>query len=120
VNPLPFVQDIGVSKKFYGGVLGLTILEDHGNFVLFESGFAIHDGASLFRTIFGADDPSSECYGRANIVLYFEDAELDETYARVAQQIDLIHAIREEPWGQRVFRFFDPDRHVIELGEPPQ
>ncbi len=118
MNPLPFVKDVETSKQFYGGILGLRILEDHGNFVMFESGFAIHDGTSLFRTVFGADDPSSDYYGRANIVLYFEDADLDETYARVSGKIDLIHEIREETWGQRVFRFFDPDRHIVELGEP--
>ena len=30
----------------------------------------------------------------------------------------LVHPIRMEPWGQRVFRIFDPDKHVVELGEP--
>jgi hypothetical protein len=23
----------------------------------------------------------------------------------------------EHPWGQRVIRFYDPDRHIIEVGE---
>lgn len=118
MNPLPFVRDVESSKKFYTGVLGLAILEDHGDFVMFENGFAIHDGASLFKTVFGVDETNSNCYGRANLVLYFEVADLDERYARISGEIDLIHGIREEPWGQWVFRFFDPDRHVIEVGEP--
>ena len=25
--------------------------------------------------------------------------------------------MREYPWGQRVLRFYDPDGHIIELGE---
>lgn len=118
MNPLPFVKDIEISKKFYTGLLGMVILEDHGNFVMFESGFAIHDGASLFRTVFGIDDANDDCYGRGNLVLYFEDADLDKTHSRISGKIDLIHEIREEPWGQRVFRFLDPDRHIVELGEP--
>lgn len=118
VNPLPFVNDIERSKQFYADTLRLAVLEDHGTFVKFEGGFAIHDGASLHRTVFGVADARSTGYGRANLVLYFEDADLDKTYARISPEIDLIHAIRKEPWGQRVFRFFDPDRHVIELGEP--
>lgn len=85
---------------------------------MFENGMAIHDGASLFRTMFGVDDANSNYYGQANLVLYFEDADLDETYVRISRQIDLLHEIRDEPWDPRVFRFFDPDRHVIELGEP--
>ena len=24
----------------------------------------------------------------------------------------------EQPWGQRVFRIYDPDKHMVELGEP--
>jgi hypothetical protein len=25
--------------------------------------------------------------------------------------------MREQPWRQRVVRFYDPDRHIIEVGE---
>ena len=25
--------------------------------------------------------------------------------------------MREQPWRQRVVRFYDPDRHIIEIGE---
>ncbi|MEM9631519.1 MAG: VOC family protein [Pseudomonadota bacterium] len=118
VNPLPFVKDIETSKKFYTSTLGLSVLEDHGNFVMFESGFAIHDGAELFRTVFGVEETSATPYGRANLVLYFEDADIDKTFNRISPRVDLIHDIRKEPWGQRVFRFFDPDKHVVEVGEP--
>ncbi|MGD1882956.1 MAG: VOC family protein [Paracoccaceae bacterium] len=118
VNPLPFVKDIEASKRFYCSTLSLSILEDRGNFVKFANGFAMHDGGALFRTVFGVENTSALPYGRGNLVLYFEETNLDETFARISQDVVLIHAIREEPWGQRVFRFFDPDRHVIELGEP--
>jgi hypothetical protein len=30
----------------------------------------------------------------------------------------LLHPLREQPWGQRVFRCFDPDGHIVEVGEP--
>ncbi|WP_424540407.1 hypothetical protein [Sinorhizobium medicae] len=26
--------------------------------------------------------------------------------------------IERQAWGQRVFRFYDPDEHAIEVGEP--
>lgn len=120
VNPLPFVRDIETSKNFYTSTLGLSVVADHGNFVMFESGFAIHDGVDLFRSVFGIDEPSAIPYGRKNLVLYFEDADLDKAFDRISPRVELIHAIRKEPWGQRVFRFFDPDRHVVEVGEPQQ
>jgi catechol 2,3-dioxygenase-like lactoylglutathione lyase family enzyme len=118
VNPLPFVSDIKRSKEFYSGVLGLSIREDHGSFVMFEQGFAIHDGATLFRTVFSVEDTTSQPYGRANLVLYFEVPDLDAAYCRISPKVVVIHQIRTEPWGQRVFRFFDPDKHIVELGEP--
>jgi hypothetical protein len=29
----------------------------------------------------------------------------------------LIHGPREQPWGQRVVRLYDPDGHIVEVGE---
>ena len=34
-----------------------------------------------------------------------------------ASGVEFLHTIHEEPWGQFTFRFFDPDRHLIEVGE---
>ena len=28
-----------------------------------------------------------------------------------------VHPLFEHRWGQRVVRFYDPDRHIIEVGE---
>ncbi len=117
LNPLPFVGDIEKSKSFYSGILGLSVAHDHGSFVQFENGFAIHDGKSLFKTVFAQDDTVATPYGRGNLVLYFEDPELDAAFGRIAPHVSLIHEIRQEPWGQRVFRFFDPDQHIVEIGE---
>ena len=32
--------------------------------------------------------------------------------------VKLIHPIIEAPWGQKAFRAYDPDNHIIEFGEP--
>jgi hypothetical protein len=32
--------------------------------------------------------------------------------------VQFVHPLREHPWGQRVFRLYDPDGHIVELGEP--
>lgn len=118
VNPLPFVADIERAKGFYRDLLGLAVLADHGDFVRFEGGFALHEGAALHRTVFGEAPASGVPWGRDNLVLYFEVQDLDGTFDRLAGRVDLIHPIRREPWGQRVFRLRDPDRHVVEIGEP--
>lgn len=33
------------------------------------------------------------------------------------EEIEYIHKVREYPWGQNVVRFYDPDKHIIEVGE---
>lgn len=32
--------------------------------------------------------------------------------------VKFLHEIKTEPWGQRTCRFYDPDGHLIEIGEP--
>ena len=31
--------------------------------------------------------------------------------------IEYVHPVKEHSWGQRVVRFYDPDGHIIEVGE---
>jgi uncharacterized glyoxalase superfamily protein PhnB len=53
-----------------------------------------------------------------NFELYFETDELEKTIQQLNEnKIELIHEIVEQPWGQRVTRFYDPDNHIIEVGE---
>jgi hypothetical protein len=32
--------------------------------------------------------------------------------------VAVVHPLREQPWGQRVLRVYDPDGHIVEVGEP--
>jgi len=119
VNPIPFVRDIGAATAFYRDVVGLAVTADHGNFVLFEGHFALHDGASLIRGVWGDEVvPETGGFGRRNLLLYFEDDDVDACFARLRDRVSLIHPLQRQPWGQRVFRFYDLDGHAIEIGEP--
>ncbi|EHK79757.1 bleomycin resistance protein [Sinorhizobium meliloti CCNWSX0020] len=71
INPIPFVRDIDRSKDFYQKRLGLKVLEDFGSFVLFETGFAIHEGSSLEETIWGKATVAEEPYGRTKSPVVF-------------------------------------------------
>ncbi|MFD9900898.1 VOC family protein [Mesorhizobium sp. NPDC059025] len=119
VNPIIFVRDIGVATAFYRDLLGLTVKTDHGTIVIFNGHFAIHDASALIETVWGvAAPPRPEPPGQPNLLLYFEDEDIDACFARLNGKVDLIHPIIEQAWGQRVFRFYDPDRHAVEIGEP--
>lgn len=114
----PCVRDIEVSKRFYTEVVGLRIIQDFGAFVLFEGHFTIHDARAYMSTAFAKDAPPASDQGRDNLLVYFESKDLEGTFARVRDQVKLIHPIAQQHWGQKVFRFHDPDGHIVEIGEP--
>lgn len=118
VNPIPFVRDIARSKAFYRDRLGIVVREDFGSFVLFETGFALHEGPALEETIWREASPGNEPYGRRNLLLYFEHEDVDAAFDALAPHVELIHPVERQAWGQRVFRFYDPDGHAVEIGEP--
>jgi hypothetical protein len=50
--------------------------------------------------------------------LYFETEGIDRVFKKLKENgVEFLHSLHEEPWGQRTVRFFDPDRHLIEVGE---
>ena len=50
--------------------------------------------------------------------IYFESGDVDALYKRLTvEAVKVIHSIVEQPWGQRVFRVYDPDNHIIEFAE---
>ena len=53
--------------------------------------------------------------------LYFEEEDFDAfTQKLQEQEVEYVHPVKEHRWGQRVVRFYDPDHHIIEVGEPMQ
>jgi catechol 2,3-dioxygenase-like lactoylglutathione lyase family enzyme len=117
-NPLVFVSDLDESLRFYRNLLQAEPIEHDQYFALFECGFALHDGDALLTSIYSRHPgPTGDVWGRDNLALYFESDDLDGDHRRLAAEYELIHPLRTEPWGGRVFRIHDPDRHVVEVGE---
>jgi len=113
-----FVKSIAEAKKFYTEVLGQVISHDFGQNVIFASGITlweIRPGHIIHR------DPGQASLGenRCNrFEFYFETEDIERTYERLKENgVEFLHGLHEEPWGQRTVRFFDPDRHLIEVGE---
>ncbi|NCU32068.1 MAG: hypothetical protein EOM23_03850 [Candidatus Moranbacteria bacterium] len=43
---------------------------------------------------------------------------IEEAFEKLKSDgVEFLHKIQEKPWGQKTIRFFDPDRHLIEIGE---
>lgn len=62
--------------------------------------------------------PSKPVERRNHFEIYFEKEDFDSFLCRLKEHdIRYVHPVREHAWGQRVIRFYDPDQHVIEVGE---
>lgn len=110
------VEDVTVARRFYEQVLGQTVGEDFGENIGFVAGFAIHH-KSHYQGLIGAGHPIANRPNDAE--LYFETDDFDGLCARLEQErVEFLHGVVEQPWRQRAMRFYDPDGHIIEVGEP--
>ena len=110
------VEDIENSKYFYNVVLGQKIVMDFGENVGFEGGLAIWKKDYALNLIF-RNGASEVKVGSNNLELYFEFDNLIDLFEKINGRARIIHPIREHPWGQRGFRVYDPDGHIVEFGE---
>ena len=113
-----FVKDVEKSKDFYSNLLGQKIKMDFGRNVLFEGGFAIWQTDYALKIIF-SNKAKKKSVGQNNAELYFEYIDLKGFLQKLEKLgIEIIHGVKEHPWGQRAIRFYDLDNHIIEFGEP--
>ncbi len=113
-NPMLVVTDINRSVAFYEKVLGLRVVMDFGANKTLTGGLALQTLKS-WREFIGTDDVA---FGGKNSEVYFEEDQFDEFVKRLKQyEVAYVHPVKEHSWGQRVVRIYDPDKHIIEIGE---
>lgn len=118
-SPVLFVKDIGRSREFYEGLLGQEVVMDHGLNLVFRGGLSIWEVKRAHRAIFDSEPEGDVELGTANLEVYFESGDLGSEAERLKRAgVEFIHGIHEEPWAQKTCRFYDPDRHIVELAEP--
>lgn len=112
-----FVRDIEQSKKFYHELLGLPIEADFGVNVGL-GGLALWQ-ADYVRGLLGNAAAEGERLGAGNLEVYLESADIAEAVSALSSAgVRFLHPLVEQPWAQRVVRFYDPDGHIVEIGEP--
>jgi len=83
----------------------------------FKGGFGIWRRDYALNLIF-KERAKGLAVGANNFELYFETDSIDNLYERlVKDKIKIVHPIMEHPWGQRAFRIYDPENHIIEFAE---
>lgn len=111
------VRDMKKSKQFYHDVLGLDVISDFGANVALASGVVLQTLDTWKDFI---HKKTEEVVFQNNAAeLYFEEDDIDAFVSKLSafEDLEYVHPLFEHPWGQRVVRFYDPDKHIIEVGE---
>ena len=113
-NPMLVVKDINKSVEFYKKVLGLDVILDFGANKTLAGGLCLQT-EDTFRDFIDGKDIS---FGGNNFEIYFEEDDFDKFAEKLKEyNVKYVHPVKEHSWGQRVVRFYDPDKHIIEVGE---
>ena len=114
-NILLVVEDIELSVKFYKELFGLWIVNDFDVNVILTEGLVLQD-----RKIWEKLIQHSGSYNSHDAELYFVENDIDGFVNKLKNcsfEIEYLNPLIEHDWGQRVVRIYDPDHHVIEVGE---
>lgn len=116
-NPLLVVADIEKSKVFYQKILGLHVIMDFGANITLTGGLCLQTIDSWKKFINAADNDI--VFGGKDVEIYFEEDNFDQFVEKLnsIEKIRYVHPVVEHQWGQRVVRLYDPDNHIIEVGE---
>lgn len=112
-NILLVVHDLEHSKAFYKELFEMDVLGHFEGNVVLTGGLALQEQAQ-WESLIG----QKAAYGGCDAELYFETYGLDTFIEKLENgtfSIKYINGQTEQ--GERVLRFYDPDRHVIEVKE---
>ena len=109
------VEDVLRSRELYEHVLKCKVNSDFGIYNIgFEGGSALYRKA-MFSELIGNVDIKTKAN---NLAVYFEFGDISKKEKEIEEMnFDFVHKSKEQPWGQRVFRFYDYDGHIIEIAE---
>lgn len=117
-GPVVMVRNIQVSAKFYQRMLDQKIKHDFGNNIAFDSGLSLWEInaelpiAQYLKGRLGTKSADTK------FELCFETDDIISAYKRaILLNLKFLHKLIIEPWGQKTYRFFDPDNNLVEVGE---
>ena len=116
-GPLFVVRDMERALAFYRDVLGLEVVHDFGANVVLTGGLALQTLETWAEFL---DKPAEDIrFGGNDAEMYYIADNFDTILSILKDypQIELVCPPVEHRWGQRAVRLYDPDGHIIEIGE---
>ena len=116
-GPLFAVRDMKASLRFYQDVLGLEVVNDFGANVVLAGGLSLQTLETWAQFLHKA--PNDIRFGGNDEEMYYVADDFDAflTALKDHPEVELVHPAVEHRWGQRAVRLYDPDGHIIEVGE---
>lgn len=114
-NILFVVSDIERSKAFYRDLFGLEVIADYDGNVVLTEGLVLQD-ASIWEKFLDRH----VSFNGNDAELYFEENDMDRFLKELELwegKVEYANSLIEHEWGQRFVRLYDPDHHMIEVGE---
>ena len=114
-NIMILVENIELSLSFYRELFGLQSMRDFGCNVMLTEGLVLQERKS-FEQLVGA----KASYGGNDTVLYFVEQDVEAFLKKLEDSRFDISYVQEgisEEGDRRVIRLYDPDGHMIEVGE---
>ncbi|WP_321388032.1 VOC family protein [uncultured Enterococcus sp.] len=115
-GPMLVVKDIEKSKNFYTQIIGIRVISDLGENATLTGGLALQTENSWIA--FTNCKEEFFTY-RGNVTeMYFEEENFDAFLKKLEGfEVERLGSELIMPWGQRVVRLYDPDGHIVEVGE---
>lgn len=102
------------SIAFYRNVLGMEVTADFGANVTLSGCVALQT-MDTWKTLVRTENVT---LGTRSGELYFEEDDMDGFLQKLERMdVRYAHPVETQPWGQRAVRIYDPDGHIIEIGE---
>ncbi len=109
------VSDMEKSLKFYKEIFNQDVAVDLGWNKTLTCGLVLQENFEKIA-YFSRDKIISRSH---NMEIYFDTEDFDSFLALLEKhpEVELLHEAKTFPWLQRGIRIFDPDGHIIEIGE---
>jgi catechol 2,3-dioxygenase-like lactoylglutathione lyase family enzyme len=114
-----FTEDLAGTRDFYEEILGLPVLGDHGDNIVFKLGnvmvnLARVSAAASVGAPTGVADPGAG----VRVVLPVAVDDVDAACAELARHgVALLDGPVDRSWGVRTVSFADPAGHIWELAQ---
>ena len=109
------VANINAARRFYQDLFGLEVYQDYGKNIAFTCGLALQQDFDWLVNL--TKEKIIKKSNNAEIVFEEQDFDGFLNKLKAYSNIEYLGEVIEHSWGQRVIRFYDPDGHVIEVGE---